>query len=78
MQRRGAAQRQRQEAMNSATAVAARAADAAFALRRFSLADPLGERDADMSPPNAKRRRLDLALGDAEDGALQGCFCVVL
>jgi hypothetical protein len=62
MQRRGAAQRQRQTADQSVEAVRAREAAAAFELQRFSLAE---QPDAERASP-AKRRRLDIALGPGD------------
>ena len=64
MQRRGAAQRQRQTADQSVEAVLAREAAAAFELQRFSLNE---QADAARASPS-KRRRLDIALGTGAVG----------
>lgn len=66
MQRRGAAQRQRQEADQSVEAVRSRDIAAEFEMQRFSLS----ERPDSGAAPSAKRRRLDHALGGDDDGAL--------
>ena len=72
MQRRGASQRQRQEADLAPAAVRAREAAAAFEHERFNVGRPQPDGGAapdPASPAAAKRRRINRALGDEDGGA---------
>lgn len=70
MQRRGASQRQRQEADQSEVVVRAREAAAAFQHERFNMGHPQqlpNGRLPDPASPSAKRRRINRVLGDFDD-----------